>query len=219
MKLAARAAAIAALALLAGSAMAQGGLAQSSEADFLKRFDSSFSGGGKVRTSADGSPYNVKCKVAGNSTASTVDINGTCTALAVVSRKIGASLKVDANGHYTGTYVGSKIGPAALAGRRRGDSVILNVTWPKPVNGDTKAHDDHHQYRLGLHLRGRRFVGPRRVECPYDRHQREPLISIRCRPSSIGLRRMRSDGTFSAPPPRHNLFQLAPDLTGFWRHF
>jgi hypothetical protein len=46
---------------------------------------------------------------------------------------------VDSSGNYTGTYTGSKIGPAALSGRRKGDSVILNVTWPKPVNGDTKA--------------------------------------------------------------------------------
>ena len=134
MKVPSLAAAAAALSIVVGSA-----LAQSSEADFLKRFDNSFAGGGKVRTAANGSPYNVKCKVVGNSTASTVDINGTCTAMAVVSRKIGASLKVDANGRYTGTYVGSKIGPAALSGRRKGDFVVLNVTWPKPVNGDTQA--------------------------------------------------------------------------------
>lgn len=48
-------------------------------------------------------------------------------------------MKVDSSGLYSGTYTGSKIGPAALSGRRQGDSVVLNVTWPKPVNGDTKA--------------------------------------------------------------------------------
>jgi hypothetical protein len=56
-----------------------------------------------------------------------------------VTRKIGADLTVDSSGKYTGTYVGSKIGPAALSGRRQGDTIVLDVTWPKPVNGDTKA--------------------------------------------------------------------------------
>ena len=35
--------------------------------------------------------------------------------------------------------VGAAMGPAQLAGRRRGDAVVLTVTWPKPVNGDTNA--------------------------------------------------------------------------------
>ena len=28
---------------------------------------------------------------------------------------------------------------ARLYGKRSGDAVILTITWPKPVNGDTKA--------------------------------------------------------------------------------
>ncbi len=129
-----RLALVAAFAVIAGSAHAQ-----SAEGDFLKRFDGSFNGGGGVRTAADGSPWNVKCKVNGASTESSVKIDGSCTAAAVVTRKIGADLTVDSSGRYTGTYVGSKIGPAALSGRRRGDTIVLDVTWPKPVNGDTKA--------------------------------------------------------------------------------
>ncbi|BCJ89535.1 hypothetical protein IZ6_02700 [Terrihabitans soli] len=113
--------------------------ADAADADFLKRFGGSFAGQGGVRTAADSSPWNVKCKVSGSSTESSVSLDGTCTAAAVVTRKIGADLKVDSAGTYTGTYTGSKIGPAALSGRRQGDSVVLNVTWPKPVNGDTKA--------------------------------------------------------------------------------
>lgn len=115
------------------------GSGQASEEEFLKNFGGSFAGAGGVRTAADSSPWNVKCKISGASTASTVSLDGSCTAAAIVTRKIGADLKVDSSGAYTGTYTGSKIGPAALSGRRQGNSVVLNVTWPKPVNGDTKA--------------------------------------------------------------------------------
>jgi hypothetical protein len=113
--------------------------ATGAEEEFLTRFDGQFAGKGGVRTDADREPWNVKCKVSGASTGSSVSLDGTCTAAAIVSRKIGADLKVDSSGVYRGTYVGSKIGPAALSGRRRGNSVVLDVTWPKPVNGDTKA--------------------------------------------------------------------------------
>lgn len=129
-----RCALAAAFSLTAAPALAQG-----ADGDFLKQFGGAFAGSGGVRTAADSSPWNVKCKISGTSTATTVSLDGTCTAAAIVSRKIGADLKVDPSGNYTGTYTGSKIGPAALSGRRKGDSVVLNVTWPKPVNGDTKA--------------------------------------------------------------------------------
>jgi hypothetical protein len=125
--------------LLIGACLLVAGSAQAADEEFLKKFGGSFAGGGGVRTAADSSPWNVKCKISGASTASSVSLDGSCTAAAVVSRKIGADLKVDSAGLYTGTYTGSKIGPAALSGRRKGDSVVLNVTWPKPVNGDTKA--------------------------------------------------------------------------------
>jgi hypothetical protein len=129
--------ALAAVAALTGSAFATGAFA--SEADYLKRFDGSFKGAGKVRTAADGSPYNVKCNVSGNATATRISLDGTCRAMAVVSRKIGADLTVSPDGTYSGVYTGSKIGPAAVRGRRTGDNVVLTVTWPKPVNGDQKA--------------------------------------------------------------------------------
>jgi hypothetical protein len=126
--------------LLAAFTSASGAAsAQTAEGEFLKKFGGSFSGAGGVRTAADSSPWNVKCKISGASTDTSVSLDGSCTAAAIVTRKIGADLKVDPSGVYTGTYTGSKIGPAALHGRRKGDSVVLNVTWPKPVNGDTKA--------------------------------------------------------------------------------
>lgn len=123
--------------LLAGVLAA--GSAQASEAEYLNRFEGSFSGKGKVRTSAEGMAHNVTCSVSGNATADRITLDGTCRALAIVSRKIGADIKVLPDGTYAGTYTGSKIGPAAIRGRRSGDQVVLNVNWPKPVNGDQKA--------------------------------------------------------------------------------
>lgn len=113
--------------------------AQSTEADYLKRFNGSFFGDGTVRTKASGSDHSVTCTVKGKTTATTASLNGTCRAAIIFSRKIGADLKVDSSGRYTGTYIGSKIGPAQLNGTRTGNTLNLIVTWPKEVNGDKNA--------------------------------------------------------------------------------
>jgi hypothetical protein len=113
--------------------------ASAEDAAYLNRFEGAFAGKGKVRTSAESNPMNVSCKVSGNATDTTINLAGTCSALAVFSRKIGADLRVAPDGTYSGTYTGSKIGPAAINGRRQGDKVVLTVNWPKPVNGDQIA--------------------------------------------------------------------------------
>jgi hypothetical protein len=66
-------------------------------------------------------------------------MSGRCGAL-IFSKQIRAELAFDpSSGRYTGVYIGSSIGPASLSGTRRGDAVVLTITWPQPVNGDTKA--------------------------------------------------------------------------------
>jgi hypothetical protein len=42
-------------------------------------------------------------------------------------------------GVYRGTYIGDRVGPAKVTGKRHGDAVDFVITWPKPVNGDTRA--------------------------------------------------------------------------------
>ena len=109
------------------------------EREFLSRFEGSFSGGGTVQRNATESPNKVTCTLTGQPSANAVSIGGQCGAL-IFSRDIRADLRYDeASGRYTGVYVGSAIGPAKLSGKRKGDAVILTITWPKPVNGDTKA--------------------------------------------------------------------------------
>ncbi len=107
------------------------GAAQASEADFLKRFHGSFAGGGQVRMEAAGEPHQISCKVSGTSTASSVDIGGTCSS-GMMSKSISASLRASANGTYTGTFNGMA-GSASLSGRRRGNTIVLAVGGPEPA--------------------------------------------------------------------------------------
>jgi hypothetical protein len=112
---------------------------QAGEADFLSRFAGSFSGGGLVQRNAGENPNQVTCQLTGNPSENGVEMSGRCGAF-VFSKNIRAEIRYDeASGRYSGVYVGSSIGPASLSGKRRGDAVVLTITWPAPVNGDTKA--------------------------------------------------------------------------------
>jgi hypothetical protein len=126
--------------VFAAAALLGGSPASAQESDFLARFDGSWSGGGLVQRNASENPNRVRCDMRGDSSATGVSISGTCRAAVVFSRRISADIRLDpATGRYSGTYVGSKVGPARLSGTRKGDAVNLTITWPKPVNGDTKA--------------------------------------------------------------------------------
>ncbi len=129
-------------AALAGLALVGGlfiGTANASEARFFERFAGSFSGSGEVLRNASERPNRVRCTLTGQPSANAVTMSGKCGAF-VFSKQIRANISFDpASGRYSGVYVGSSIGPASLSGRRRGDSVVLTITWPQPVNGDTKA--------------------------------------------------------------------------------
>jgi hypothetical protein len=111
------------------------------EAEFLSRFEGSFSGAGSVSRNETERPTNVRCTLNGDASQNRVSMSGTCRAAVIFSRRISAELRYDpGSGRYTGTYVGSSIGPAALSGRRSGDAVNLTITWPQPVRGDRQAY-------------------------------------------------------------------------------
>ena len=129
----------AAILALAVGTLAPPGTAFSAEDEFLNRFQGSFSGTGLVQRNAQEDPSQVTCTLNGQPSANSVSMSGECGAF-IFSKRISADLTFDPkSGRYSGTYVGSSIGPAGLSGKRSGDSVVLTITWPQPVNGDTKA--------------------------------------------------------------------------------
>jgi hypothetical protein len=130
------AAGLAAATLIGASAVAP---AHADESAFLSRFEADWSGGGKVLRRANEKPWNVSCTMSQNQAGDSIDIGGNCRAALVLSKAIGAKLKVGPDGVYRGTYVGAAEGTAQLVGKRSGDTLTLTITWPKPINGDTKA--------------------------------------------------------------------------------
>ena len=122
------------------AAIALAAPAGAQEAEFLSRFAGSWSGDGLVRIDAEDDPNRVRCSMNGSPSENAVSMRGTCRAAIIFSREVGADIAFDpASGRYAGTYIGSKIGPAAVSGTRSGDAVNLTITWPQPVNGDTEA--------------------------------------------------------------------------------
>lgn len=113
---------------------------QAAETDFLNRFEGNWKGSGLVARNEADNTNKVSCTMTGNPSASGVSMSGTCRAAVIFTRQISADIRFDpGSGRYTGTYVGSSIGPASLSGKRQGDAVVMTITWPKPVRGDTKA--------------------------------------------------------------------------------
>lgn len=107
---------------------------------FLSRFSGHWSGGGMVQRNLQSGQTRVRCNLDGSVDGNHVRLAGTCRAYLIFSRAISADITQDPRtGRFTGTYVGSIVGPAKLSGARKGDTITLTITWPKPVNGDTTA--------------------------------------------------------------------------------
>lgn len=123
-----------------GVALAMGFLsftANAAEAEYLGLFNGSWSGGGTVIKGSI--PWQVSCHAVGKPGENHIVIKGDCS-VAIIDVPIAADITYDpATGRYSGTYVGAKVGPAHLSGKRSGNVVNLAITWPKPVHGDTRA--------------------------------------------------------------------------------
>jgi hypothetical protein len=126
------------IATVASSALWLGASANAQDQAFLASLDGNWSGKGSVRLRADSSPVNVTCKFTSDTTETSMELDGTCTGLVVVSRDVGATIK-SAGGRYTGVYRGSRTGPAGLAGRQSGNTLDLAIRWARNVNGDRAA--------------------------------------------------------------------------------
>lgn len=112
--------------------------AHADEAGFLRSLQGKFSGKGTVRIRTNTPVMNITCNFTSDATASSLSLDGTCRAMLIMTRQISAHLKVKGES-YTGTYVGSRSGPAGLSGSRKGDAINLDIHWAKIVNGDRDA--------------------------------------------------------------------------------
>lgn len=91
-----------------------------------------------VLTKIGGKKVNVSCNLKSSASASAVSMNGSCRALAVITRSFSASVKA-AGQRYTGNYTGPSGQPSMLVGSRKGDALNFNVTWARVTNGDRSA--------------------------------------------------------------------------------
>jgi len=113
--------------------------ANASDADFLNSLAGDWDGGGMVLTKIGGTKVNVSCNLKSNASASAISMNGTCRALAVLTRSFSANVKA-AGQRYTGNYTGPSGQPSRLVGSRKGDALNFNVTWARVTNGDRSAN-------------------------------------------------------------------------------
>ncbi|KLK89611.1 hypothetical protein AA309_30390 [Microvirga vignae] len=121
------------LSLLAGNA----GAASAA----LERYAGTFSGSGTIVEGPNASSHHVRCNFTILQQGATgLSLQGTCRAYLIIARSISADLARDPqSGQVTGTYTGSRVGPARLTGRQAGTDFDLMIEWPKPLYGDRTA--------------------------------------------------------------------------------
>ena len=120
-----------AAAFISASANASAG----DEQAFIDLFGGVWAGSGTISSI----PLRVSCHATGHPSANRITIEGNCR-LAIIGARIAADLTFDpVTGGYSGTYIGARVGPARVIGKRSGSVVNLAITWPTPVHGDTKA--------------------------------------------------------------------------------
>lgn len=112
--------------------------AHADEAAFLRSMQGKFAGSGTVRIRTSSPVMNISCTFNSDATADSLSLDGTCRALLIMTRQIRADLKANGTA-YTGTYIGSRSGPAGLSGIRTGNAINLDIHWAKIINGDRDA--------------------------------------------------------------------------------
>jgi hypothetical protein len=123
--------------LAIAAAVAAPAAIQAGEGDYIGLFGGSWLGSGVVVN--DSRPWQVSCQAVGHPGINHLTIKGSCGVF-LVNVPITADVRYDpSSGRYSGTYTGGDIA-AHISGKRSGDTVSLDITWPKPINGDTKAH-------------------------------------------------------------------------------
>ncbi|PWW02093.1 hypothetical protein DFR52_102761 [Hoeflea marina] len=111
--------------------------AQAATRDFFSDLSGQWSGSGKAYLAKMGD-VSATCKLSVDGASRTVAMSGNC-GLLVFRQALGLKLKSTDGNRVTGTYTGSKTGPARLSGAVKGQRLNLAVAWNGPVNGDRAA--------------------------------------------------------------------------------
>jgi hypothetical protein len=104
---------------------------------FFDNLSGSWSGSGQAYVTKYGD-ISANCRVAISGAKTKVAMNGSCGML-VFRQALGLSIRNAGGNRYTGTYTGSKTGPAKLDGTLQGDRLVMTVKWGGLVNGDRTA--------------------------------------------------------------------------------
>ena len=118
---------------------AQAQASASEETAFLKSLEGNWAGSGTVKPRIGSAPIGVRCSFETRENADALSMQGTCRGMILISRSIGADIKVDGT-RYSGVYIGPAGGRSALSGSRQGEAINLAIRWANEVNGDRNAN-------------------------------------------------------------------------------
>jgi hypothetical protein len=104
---------------------------------FFADLTGSWSGGGKAYVTKFGE-VSANCRLAVSGAETQIAMKGSCGML-VFRQTLGLVLKNAGGNRFTGTYTGSKTGPAKLEGTLQNDRLVMNIRWGGLVNGDRTA--------------------------------------------------------------------------------
>ena len=104
---------------------------------FFEDISGNWSGSGNAYLTKFGE-VSANCRLSVSGTGTQIHMKGSCGKL-VFRQALGLTLKNAGGNRFTGTYTGSKTGPAKLEGTLRGDRLVLSIRWGGLVNGDRTA--------------------------------------------------------------------------------
>jgi hypothetical protein len=111
--------------------------ANAAPTSFFEDLSGSWSGSGNAYVAKFGE-VSAKCRLSVSGADTQVAMKGSCGML-VFRQALGLTLKNTGGNRFTGTYTGSKTGPARLDGTLENDRLVLTIRWGGLVNGDRTA--------------------------------------------------------------------------------
>src|SRR6185295_9155532 len=106
-------------------------------ASFFNDLPGNWSGSGRAYLTKFGE-VSANCRLDVSGAGTQIEMKGSCGML-VFRQALGLTLKNAGGNRFTGTYTGSKTGPAKLDGTLQDDRLVLSIRWGGLVNGDRTA--------------------------------------------------------------------------------